>query len=141
MRDIPGHVNIGTFADHNLAAIVRSRLEDAGISVVIPYEHTSALRIPFVSGKLNLFVREEDENAAWAVLQGEADEIENADWEGQPGPAAEGSYLCPHCSSDALRLLPAPLWPTFLSIVLPGYSLDRIPSRWHCLHCDQVWEE
>lgn len=139
MRQLPGHVTIGSFADHNLAALVRSRLEHAGINVVVPFEHTSALRIPFVSGRLNLFVREEDEEAALRALNesevdSEYDDPASADVE------SEGAYVCPHCGSGALRLLPSPLLPTLLSIVLPRYSLDDIPSRWHCQTCDKVWE-
>ena len=142
MRQLSGHVTIGSFADHNLAALVRSRLEDAGIHVVVPFEHTSALRIPFVSGRLDLFVREEDEDAALLVLN-ESDvdedyddsEIEDAESEGD-----DDDYVCPHCGSDALRLLPAPILPILLSIVAPRYSLENVPSRWHCQSCDQVWD-
>lgn len=143
MAELPGHVKIGTFADHNLAALVRSRLETAGIDVVAPFEHTSALRIPFVSGRLKLYVREEDEATAWAVLNDPEYAVDDdaEDMDDEEEDVGEDEYACPHCGSRSLRLLPAPLWPIFLSIVLPRYSLDRIPSRWHCHDCDQLWEE
>lgn len=136
---------IGTFHDPNLAALVRSRLESEGIKVLMPFEHTNALRIPFFSGAVKLYVREEDETAALAVLDESAIDEDPAAIHGEMDPEAtatdDADYACPKCGSGAIRLLPAPLWSSFLSLVLPRYSIDDIPSRWHCQGCDAIWSE
>lgn len=137
-----GHVIIGTFHDPNLAALVRSRLENEGIQVIVPFEHTNALRIPFVSSTLKLYVREEDEVSALAVLDDPAAEADGDSSEVDTLTSEEdGEYACPHCQSASIRLLPAPVIPSLLAMIVPGYSMRDIPSRWHCNSCDQVWEE
>lgn len=140
-----GHVMIGAFHDANLAALVRSRLESQGIDVITPFEHTNALRLPFVSGPMKLYVREEDEAAAKALLDEPAIDEDSPELDseihGEAAPGTTEEFVCPKCGSNAIRLLPAPLLSSFLSLVLPRYSIEDIPSRWHCSGCDAISSE
>ena len=146
MPRLDGYTKIAEFEDHNLAALIRARLESEGIQVVIPYEFTSALRIPFVFRSQVLYVRDEDEQAALDFIEHGApidDELGDPEYDDDEvmTNAGEEVAACPNCAAITVRLLPAPLMPSLLSIFVPGYSLESIPSRWHCLACDEVWQE
>jgi hypothetical protein len=130
-------VTVATFAAPWEAQLARARLEAEGIEARLADEHLARLGLSHAIGGVRLQVREEEAEAALAVLRREArlPEIYLVTEEEALRPR------CPDCNSDSLNL---ERWSRLLFV--SALLLFRIPlliprRRWRCRRCGGEWKE
>lgn len=141
------YVLLDAFADGNVAAMVRARLEAEGIPVQSPNEYTAALNIPFVDNRVRLYVPADREREAHAVLSGEAvahwrgdalsaddDDAHDDDDDGEYGDE-RASDQCPACGA-AGEAQPPGFVETFFDVILGSAA-----HRYRCNACGETWRE
>ena len=127
-------VTVATFNDPVKAAILKERMEKAGVSVEMSDESTTQSLMFFSKGlaSVRLQVEKDDWDRARKML---------ADWDAADG-ALRDALHCPECKSPRVsfpqvtRKFPAPLFVFSLLI-----KLKLIDAEFYCEDCHFTWPE
>lgn len=133
-------VTLRSFGDYFSAHVTQQTLAASGIQSSLLNDHMGTVFMPLAVGGIQLQVREEDKEAAEALLtklEQEADAAQDtpAYWEEQPEGLDPENRVCIYCGSKNTSLTDASrktyLGKQFFNIA-PGL-FDK--EKWHCFHC------
>lgn len=128
-------VTIATYGSPAEAAIMKGKLEAHDIFCYLADEHSIGTNLIYsiALGGVKLRVREEDRDAALAILGDVSSELKTE------YTLEDGGLICPKCQSNHTRAGQKGSWLLIVLSFILGPPVPVSSKKKHCFHCGHEW--